>query len=522
MKNKLIYIFSVIAICLLPNLLFSQQRLQKRDYTFEKIEMKNPWLQSGNAAGLVFNKAQNYANVEGFYTNESGEYRNFNDPKSYSTYGLETKSYTKIKNVYFYGSFKYDYGVNQDLAWRGTIYPHSNLNPILDSIPGKVLRESYIMTAKVGYNLNDRVSVGVEFDYNASTAAKRTDGRNLNALSIMNIAPGITFSTGVVKLGLSLNYKRDVEEVGYKYIGETTGKSIHYMEGLWFYTTSGITSNTDLDRKYIKDMFGGSFQAHVKVGDLCLFNQFSASYGQEDDFEYYNFSKRYAHVETLNYKYDGRFRLIGQGLDHILSLSFVSQENLSSSIVNNYERVPEELNQWAFYEYGKTLRYMTNYQKYGAEYKAFIKDGEWRCSWILAGGINHHIVEKDYKVFPAIYHQNYSFNEIYFRASKDLILSDISSLNIELNGAFINASGTMLEATNPLASGSLKLNQDILNRDFAYNIAERYSAGVSAKYKIMVNPEKSTAVYLGGSFRYLDAGELGNRNFLSISLGLNF
>lgn len=522
MKNKLIYILSIIAICLLPNLAFSQQQLQKRNYTFEKIEMKNPWLQSGNAAGLVFNKAQNFANVEGFYTNESGDYRNFNDPKSYSTYGLETKSYTKIKEVYFYGSFKYDYGVNKDLAWRGTVYPQSNLNPIVDSIPGKSLRESYIMTAKVGYNLSDRVAVGLEFDYNASTAAKRTDGRNLNTLSIMNISPGITFSTGAIKLGMSLNYTRNVEEVEYKYIGETTGKSIYYMEGLWFYTMSGITSSTDLTRKYIGNMFGGSLQAHVRTGNLCLFNQFSVNYGQENDNEYYYFAKRYASVESLNYKYDGRFRLIGEGVDHILSLSFLSKENLSYNIVNNYERVPDELNQWAFYEYGKTLRYMTNYQKYGAEYKAFIRDGEWSCSWILAAGLNHHIIEKDYKVYPALYHQNFNFTQFYLRASKDFTLNENSSINLELNGSYISANGTKLETTNPLTTGSLKLNEKILDADFAYNTANRYSAGLSAKYMRMVNVEKGSSVYLGASFNHMGAGDLGNRQFLSISLGLNF
>lgn len=522
MKNKLIYILSVIAICLLPNLSFSQQRLQKKNYTFEKIEMKNPWLLSGNAAGLVFNKAQNFANVEGFYTNESGGYRNFNDPKSYTTYGLETKSYTKIKDVYFYGSFKYDYGVNQDLAWRGTVYPESTLNPILDSVPGKALRESYIMTAKVGYNLNDHVSIGVEFDYNASTAAKRRDGRNLNTLSIMNIAPGVTFSTGALKLGLSLNYMRNVEEVEYKYIGETTGKSIYYMEGLWFYTTSGITSSTNLNRKYITDMFGGSIQAHVRTGNLCLFNQFAVNYGQEDDFEYYYFAKRYASVESLNYKYDGRFRLIGQSTDHTLSLSFVSKENLSSNIVNNYERVPDELNQWAFYEYGKTLRYMTNYQKYGAEYKALIRDGEWKSSWIFAAGVNHHIVEKDYKVYPALYHQEYSFTQFYARASRDFTLNETSLLNLELNGSLIDANGTKLEATNPLTTGSLKLNENLLNSDFAYNTAGRYSAGIGVKYMRMLNSENGSSVYLRANYNHIDAGDLGNRKFFSISLGLNF
>lgn len=521
MKNRL-YILSVIAICLLPNLMHSQHLSQKKHYTFEKIEMKSPWLLSGNAAGLVFNKADNFVNIGGFYTNESGDYKNFNDPQSYSTYGVESKSYTKIKDVYFYGSFKYDYGVNKDLAWRGTVYPGTNLNPIVDSIPGKVLRESYILSGKVGYNLTDRLSIGAAFDYNTTTAAKRTDGRNLNTLSILDVSPGIIFTAGGVKLGLNLIYKRDVEEVDYKYIGETTGKDIYYMEGLWFYMKSGITSTAILKRKYLKDIFGGSFQAHVKVGNLCLFNQFSVNYGQEDNYESSNLNKRYAYVESLGYKYDGRFKLSDNGIDHFLTLSFISDENLSSNVITNYERVPGEGEQWAYFEYGKTLRYITNYQKYGAEYKTYIRDGEWKCSWILAAGINHHIMEKDYKVYPASYHQDYKMTDIYLRAAKDFVLNEKSALNLEVTGSSVSASGTKLTATNPLTTGALKLNSNILETDYAYNMASKYIAGINMKYMRNLNDLKGSTVYLGAGYRHMDAGDLGTRGFFALSLGLNF
>ncbi len=522
MKNRLIYIFSVSMICLLPGLLHAQQRSEKRHYTFEKIEMKSPWLLSGNGAGLVFNRAENYANVEGFFTSESGDYRNFDDPSTYNTYGLETKSYTKINNVYFYGSFKYDYGVNEDLAWRGTVYPRTSLNPILDSIPGKVLRESYILSGKVGYNLTDRLSVGAAFDYNTSTSAKRTDGRNLNTLSKLNVSPGITFNTGAVKLGLNLNYKRDVEKVDYDYIGDASGKYINYMEGLWFYSTAGITNTTELDRKYIKDIFGGSLQVHLRTGNLCLYNQFSVNYGQTDNYEESNFTKRYAYEESMNYDYEGLFRLIGDNTDHFLTLAFESDEDLSYGVVNRYEPVPGEVNSWAYFEYGKDLRYISNYQRYGAEYKVFIREGEWRCSWILAAGVNSHIIEKNYKLFPARYDQDINLNEIYIRANRDFIVSQKGSIDIEVNGSIINADGTMLDATNPITSGSLRLNNRILERDYEYMTADRFTTGLGMKYKRLMNEERGSLLYLGASYKHMDAGDLGSRGFFSLSLGYNF
>ncbi len=522
MKKILTYISICAAISLLPNLLHSQQRSQKRHYTFEKIEMKSPWLLSGNGAGLVFNKADNYANVEGYFTNETGDYRNVDDPSSYTTLGLGTKSYTKVKNVYFYGSFRYDYGINKDLAWRGTVYPRSILNPIADSIPGKVLRESYIMSGKVGYKVSDVVALGAAFDYNTNTSAKRVDARNLNTLSSLKVSPGITLDYSHLKLGANLNYFRDVEDVEYTFIGETTGKSIYYLEGLWFFSKSGISSSTDLKRKYIKDSFGGAIQAHLNLGNFCFFNQFSINYGKKDDYESSNLIKRYAYVESLTYAYDGRFRLKGEDVDHIISLSFVSDENLSYSIINRYERVPEEINTWAFYEYGKDLRYVTGYQKYGAEYKTFIRDGEWRCSWILAAGVNLHKFEKDYKLFPAKYHQNFDINEVYMRANKDFILSNKNSLNLDINGSYVTANGTKLDAQNPLNSGTLMLNNSLLDRDFAYNTSDRYSAGLGFKFMRMVDPNRGSALYLGASYKHIESKDLGSRGLFALSVGFNF
>lgn len=523
MKRRLKYISSVITICLLPALLFSQQISEKRHYTFEKIEMKTPWLLSGNGAGIVFNTAQNYANIGSYFTNESGTYKNFNQPENYSTFGIETKSYTKIKKVFFYGAFRYDYGINKDLAWRGTIYPGSNINTIVDSIPGKVLREDYVMNGKVGYNLSKKIAIGVAFDYQTSTAAKRVDGRNLNTLSKMSVSPGFTFTSKPLDAGLNLTYRRNVERLEYTYIGDKTGKSIYYMEGLWFYTVTGITNTTNLNRNYFQDLAGASIQAQLKAGKLTFFNQFSVEYGNEDDYEgsTSSASKRYAKVEKLNYVYDGVIRYSAGKTDHFLTLSFVNDENLSYNIINNYEPIPGEANSWTFYEYGKTLRYMTNYRKLGAEYKTYFRDGDWKCNWILAAGYNQHSVEKRYKAFPAYYYQDYTLNEIFARVNRDFDLNENASLNLDLNGAYIYGDGTKLRSYNPLTVGALKLNNSILDRDFDYNTAQRISVGGAIKYQRVLNATKENSIYCGLAYKYLTADDK-NRGFFSMSVGLNF
>ena len=156
MKRKLIYTVALIAISLTTGL--AQELCPKGVYTFERIETKSPWLASGNGAGLVFNKALNFSTVGAYYGGESGSYRNFNEAKTYDRFGVATKSYIRQKNLFLYGSFAYDYGIRQKLSWLGTIYPGETLNPIVDSIPGKVLREDYLLNAKIGYRISNRYS----------------------------------------------------------------------------------------------------------------------------------------------------------------------------------------------------------------------------------------------------------------------------------------------------------------------------------------------------------------------------
>lgn len=522
MKNKLTYILGVAALCISPVLLFSQQYSQKKYYSFEKIETKAPWLISGNGAGLVFNRAQNYANVRGYFNSESGSYQNYNTPEKSSFFGIETKSYTKVNKVFFYGSFNYEYGANQNQAWNGTVYRGSTLNPILDSIPGKNLRESYIMSAKVGYPLNDKFAVGAAIDYNTSTMAKRVDGRNENTLSMMTLSPGITYRSGALSLGLNLTYRRDIEAVKYSFIGDVTGKNIYYFEGLWFYTSSGISSTTNLNRYYHKDLFGSSVQLQYNNDKVCIFNEFSAERGHENDFDEAQYDKRFANTQMLNYRYKGRVRLKGDGADHLLSLMFRSDENASYYVVNNYEPIPGELSQWSYFEYGKVLRYVTGLREYGVEYKTIIRDADWSPSWILAAGYNRVESDRDYRVFPAQYNQNFYTNSFYARVSKELELSKKSLLTLDLNGAYRKGDGVKLEATNPLVGGSLKQQEAILTQEYNYNIAQLYSTSIGARYTILQKGDGNRSLFFGGLYNHIETKELGSRGFFSLSVGMNF
>lgn len=540
MKNKLIYTLAIVAIAFNSETLLAQKNKvsDKCLYYFDKLEKSAPWIVSENGAGLVFNSAQNFSSFGAFYGYDNGEYKNYYDPSEYNTFGISTKSYVKVKDVYYFGELIYDYGIKQNQAWLGTIYPNTTNDPIVDSIPGKVLREDYYLNGKIGYPLSDQISIGLGVNYHTATAAKRTDGRNRNTLSSFNISPGIVFNKGILSVGLNLSYKHDVERVDYEYLGDKTGKSIYYMEGLFFYSKTGITSTTILERGYFKDYFGGALQVELRKNNVKFFNQLKVDYNNEDDYEGNSLLKRYAYTDGLKYDYSGTLSVITKTIDNYLKLGFTNNQQFSYNVITNYELVPNEISTWDYFEYGKTLRYMVDDTRYSAEYKGFLKrqDGcKWNFSWIFTLGANYNKVKKDYKIYPAIYHQDYENTEIYANILKNFRIKDIALIDVDVEGSYVNGDGTMLEYKNPITTGSLLLNNSLLQHDFAYRTADRAKIGGGVKYTHILNATKGMTAFCKASYTYqylIDDGGLDNildgvlpgtyKSFVNVSIGLNF
>ena len=533
--KKLIYITLFLAVCLQSATLLGQRRSDKSVYSLDRMEKRYPWIGSDNGAGLVFNQSLDFSTINAYFGKTKGDYRNFNDPSTFQTMGVKTESYVKIKKAFFYGSFNYDYGIKQKQAWLGTVFQNSAFNPIVDSIPGKVFNESYILAGKVGYKLNEKFSIGAAMNYHTATAAKRIDGRNLNTLSKFSIAPGITYNWGILTAGINLAYQRNVERVKYSFIGDLTGKYIFYQEGLWFFSKTGITSTTNTSRGYFTNVYGGAVQLQLRNKNISFFNQLKVDYNRESDYDGSNLLRRISFVDGLKYDYKGDFTFKGKKIDHYLGLKFVNDEQFGYDVVSVYETVPGEVNSSNYYEYGKTLRYMQNIRQYGAEYKAYIKRTDWHCSWVFTLGGNLREVNKDFRIYPAKYHQDYTNKEFYAKVEKNFMFGKNSYLDLNINGGYVTGNGTMLTTVNPMTTGALTQNINILKQDFAYQIAERFIAGGGIKYSIALNQEKGRVAFCGVNYRHQflnDGGKLDNiltgvlpgqsRSTLSFNVGINF
>lgn len=520
----------------------------KIDYTFERIEQISPWLTSNNGAGLLFNKTpDNFSSVYGYFNNENGKLRNYNDAKSLNNFGLATKSYYHLGKFHFYGLFNYDYTTKKDQTWLGTVYQGTSLAPIVEDVPGKVIKEDYILSAKIAYDINSKFAAGIAFDYTDATANKKRDGRNSSTYSDFVVAPGISYKTPHLNLGLTFNYGYNTENINYEYIGDAAGKYIYYMEGLFMYTNKSITaSGITLDRRYQKNSFGGSMQAEFVFGPLSFYNNFYVNYSKTNNYEDKSLVKRYSYAEGLEYKYNGVLKATCDKLEQNLYLGFSSTENLLYNISNIYEEVPGENGLWQYYEYGNTLRYRDLTKEYHIALNGLCKRNEYLPNFEYTIGFRFNDIDKIHKVYPAKYEQTQFIREYYASLSKNFATCDKGYLSITLNGSFRNGNGTPLNAVNPILGSSLKLQQDLLATDYAFNTAKRYNLGFSLKYNYYMNREKGMSCWIKGDYNYTKvsgwsdykngateaANELlsnavllskgDNRSFIGFSLGFNF
>jgi len=124
--------------------------------------------------------------------------------------------------------------------------------------------------------------------------------------------------------------------------------------------------------------------------------------------------------------------------------------------------------------------------------------------------------------------------------------SDNGYLLVGLNGSFRNGNGAPLFAKDPIQAGTIKMQQDLLATDYAYNTSNRYNLGISLKYNYYVNKAKGMSCWFKGSYNYTKLSDWSdykmgandeakallenatllydgdNRNFIGLSIGFNF
>ncbi|MBN1819137.1 MAG: hypothetical protein JW833_00375, partial [Prolixibacteraceae bacterium] len=131
--------------------------------TFKMLRINNYWLETGNIAGISFNKVNSAGIVESGYSILDGEFHRMREATEKKNFYLETESYQKIKNIDFYGSFSYTNSDEKGILWNGVFDPYRG-NPYIvgDSVPGATYhKETYRIQGGLAKKLNNKLTIGL-------------------------------------------------------------------------------------------------------------------------------------------------------------------------------------------------------------------------------------------------------------------------------------------------------------------------------------------------------------------------
>ena len=182
----------------------------------EQLKMQRLWLNSQNAAGMVFDDATNFSNLHVDYNQENGNFHRPQEGEKTTGIGVSSEGFMKMKNALVWGAFSFmqrnltDAGYNASITdpFRGMPYY------IIDEHLSNWRNQHYDLRFRASTPLiNNRWAFGLEGIYQASLAAKQRDPRVDTRFYTLKVVPGVTYQmNGHNRLGLSLRYESIKED----------------------------------------------------------------------------------------------------------------------------------------------------------------------------------------------------------------------------------------------------------------------------------------------------------------------
>lgn len=494
-----------ISIVLLAFAVFSSVRLSADGtygdgYPFfvERTADFCPWLLSGNVSGNVFTFADslNMSFAEIFRKDVSGGFKRYYEPERYGTSGFRTASAKTIGNLFVRGRFDYGYTGAKGHAWCGTVVPEEIICFMADSVPGKTAGESYNTSVGLSLALSDVMAAGVSFDYDVGTLSKFNDGRNSNTRSALGVSPSLAFRYGKFVFGGALTYERVSEKVSYKYIGDPAGKGLYYFEGLFYYTFSPASSSFLSERWYYNEAFGGSLQCSASSGDVDLYGEISLKYRMENDYQDNLKSWHYNEVLGLDWSYTGNVLFRRDRFRHVLKMDFENLERMSYNVLNVYEPVPGENNQYRYREYGRTLRYASRFLTAGMSY-VFYADADLsgHGKWRTVTGYSFALSDEEFMFYPVSSYRKYFFHRFAFRADRTFYSYKGGVSDIGAGAVYRCGYGSFSSSDGFLSSGSFRQNTGLLESEHMYNDSENISVLVRISHMHDLKPHGKLSLY---------------------------
>lgn len=529
--NVMKRIITLTALLFAAFTLSAQSDSTKAFYTMDRIHWLNPWLSTGNMAGMVLNDeifknftAFSDADISAEYT--TGNLHNIYDPKSNLNGTFNIDSYSKLGKVFLRGNFSFGYDYGYDSRWRGLLNPYETPFMMADSIPGNTSLEMYKMSAGIGIPLNNGFSLGVDVRYDVGLLAKHRDLRNKNTYMNFDISPSFMYSGKKVKAGLNLGYIRNTEKIDYEQIDQNSDNYLFDLYGLWLYHSTGFSS-AETSRMKENTSFYGAAQLDLIFGDFRIFDNFRAEYmdGTQGETGYNNLR----HGDTRQMTYSNSL-MLQYGLRHRLNAEFATYRMLGDKYLQRQELDPSS-NVRIWKSYGGPINCFTrDYTAADISYTYREAISATDIRWEGTMGFKHTSINQKYKEYPYTFHQDLTINEVYLKFAKYWVINR-SMVDLTPAVSYSFADGTPDRITNE-ETGEIITGEEgwqlllPLAEEYHFWKSCKFSAGMNLRYGYILNREKGLDLNINLHYKIIGATEGLRKNafrhFAGLSVGLTF
>lgn len=478
-SNILIILF-LLSLSQLKGL--SQEASDSASYdTYDLLFLRNPWLNTSNPAGLNMNTGTLPGRMNFNYNLKEGDYKRVQEGESFKAYSLQSESYSRIKDLNFYGNFSYDKSFENGLNYSNTNNPYRGTPyDLIDTLGNdNYNREFFTLNGAISKPFSPKTILGVAYDFNVGVSVQDRDPRPQNKVLDISLRPGFIYDWSKIKLGLNLIYNYYNEEIDIDIIKENTYMTI--------FKTLGPEVNLYHEAKSFNRLYkrnSGGFDAQINylsgslntlIGTKFLYFEEGVQDGGKGGDASWNYLRDLATLKGMDWKIYGNLQISNENDYHILNAEFNIITNLGIEKLENLEQLGVlDIQDWVFYM--EDQKYNSSKIDASLSYRYLKMKDECSKNYSLSLNSGYSSFEESYYI-PF---QNQNYNNA-FVSLEGLKAFFIKNVQLSLMGGFkykMNLGGEQDFERDDF------INERLLYPDFLYLTSNYYAPKLKIVYEI--------------------------------------
>ncbi|MGP1435627.1 MAG: DUF6850 family outer membrane beta-barrel protein [Phocaeicola sp.] len=517
MNSKYIYKVFIAGMLLFTPIAIIAQGFSPAALEWQKEQRL--WLQSNNAAGMVFDDTRNYSDVVIGYHVKDGNYKRPQQGEKDKNLSVSSEGFMNLQKVFVWGKFSFNHQNLQDAQYNASITDPFRGMPfyVADTNKSKWRNQFYNMTFRVGTPLYfNHLTFGLEGTYKTTLAAKQRDPRVDTRFYNLQLKPGVTYSVNNAHhIGLNAYYSSIKEDSRMRNENSYVNQDYYILYGLGVASHgvgSGITAN------YFGNLWGLGMQYQYSQGPWNLL--FEAIYDKK--------------IENVEQSYSSPKKLGAVNDKHVA---------LSTTVLYKGGHFTHELKSGCDYHHIGGTQYLMkrdNTENYSGwiELTHFVRSlYQTRSAYFKYGIIKNKDDEYDWRADVQVGYLNYDDKYILPESKKDskilTVQADVKKnfrlddrmnrrLLATLTGGFRNGmNGNYIYGGTNSDYPTVKEMEPL---DEAYLKSDSWNIGTSLIYSQLIKPEARMNIYAKAQLNYTKSKTdlFNKRKELSLAIGCNF